>query len=389
MHVDVISAEGACYSCVPCAASESAAAQGASESTAGLGASESIAALGASASAATCASESAAIAEALHTFTHESGASRCFFRYCTTVTPLVAPVPVSLADPSGGPVVPRASTVLPCPAAPSGALSALHLPSFSTNLVSNTFLHDVWVDTFFPGRQRVAICTCSWTGRYRATFTRQPGSSLYTLTTASAQVAASGQVAVSSQVSGSGQLAVSCSCRVLSHQTLLWHHHLGHPSLLRLRSMNSRLLVSGLPRSLPPLPRSLAPPCLPCVEGRQRAAPHSSSFPLTTAPLQTLHMDQSGRLQCFDPLDPRYSSPAARAVLARPSSLASALLAGFCRDEGIIQSFMLPASPHQNGIAEHRSGLIMEVARTSIIHAAAPHFLWPFAVQYAAHQLNH
>ncbi|CAI7925841.1 unnamed protein product, partial [Closterium sp. NIES-53] len=30
----------------------------------------------------------------------------------------------------------------------------------------------------------------------------------------------------------------------------------------------------------------------------------------------------------------------------------------------------------------------MEVARTSMIHAAAPHFLWPFAVQYAAHQLN-
>ncbi|CAI7891181.1 unnamed protein product [Closterium sp. NIES-53] len=30
----------------------------------------------------------------------------------------------------------------------------------------------------------------------------------------------------------------------------------------------------------------------------------------------------------------------------------------------------------------------MEVAHTSMIHAAAPHFLWPFAVRYAAHQLN-
>ncbi|CAI7896343.1 unnamed protein product [Closterium sp. NIES-54] len=30
----------------------------------------------------------------------------------------------------------------------------------------------------------------------------------------------------------------------------------------------------------------------------------------------------------------------------------------------------------------------MDVARTSMIHAAAPHFLWPFAVQYAAHKLN-
>ncbi|CAI5950567.1 unnamed protein product [Closterium sp. NIES-65] len=32
--------------------------------------------------------------------------------------------------------------------------------------------------------------------------------------------------------------------------------------------------------------------------------------------------------------------------------------------------------------------MVMDVARTSMMHAAAPHFLWPFAVQYAAHQLN-
>ncbi|CAI6006380.1 unnamed protein product [Closterium sp. NIES-64] len=30
----------------------------------------------------------------------------------------------------------------------------------------------------------------------------------------------------------------------------------------------------------------------------------------------------------------------------------------------------------------------MDVARTSMMHAAAPHFLWPFAVGYAAHQIN-
>ncbi|CAI7897751.1 unnamed protein product [Closterium sp. NIES-54] len=30
----------------------------------------------------------------------------------------------------------------------------------------------------------------------------------------------------------------------------------------------------------------------------------------------------------------------------------------------------------------------MDVARKSMMHAAAPHFLWPFAVRYAAHQIN-
>ncbi|CAI7902072.1 unnamed protein product, partial [Closterium sp. NIES-54] len=66
----------------------------------------------------------------------------------------------------------------------------------------------------------------------------------------------------------------------------------------------------------------------------------------------------------------------------------SDVLRDFCRGEGILQSFTLSASPQQNGIAECCMGLVMEVARTSMIHAAAPHFLWPFAVRYAARQLN-
>ncbi|CAI7844078.1 unnamed protein product, partial [Closterium sp. NIES-54] len=196
--------------------------------------------------------------------------------------------------------------------------------------------------------------------------------------------------------------------------------------------MASRVLVSGLPRSLPPLPPGPAPTCVPCVEGRQRAAPHSSEFPPTEAPLQTLHMDvwgparvrgqgheryfmlvvddysryttvfplrskgevtevlidwiRAARLQ----LRERFGSdfPVLRLHSDRGGEFSSDLLRAFCRAEGICQTFMLPASPQQNGIAEHRIGMVMDVARTSMIHAAAPHFLWPFAVQYAAHQIN-
>ncbi|CAI7805152.1 unnamed protein product, partial [Closterium sp. NIES-53] len=338
-------------------------------------------------------------AEALHTFALDSGASRCYFRDSTTLTPLPSPLPVRRADPSGGLVLARSSTVLLCPAVPSGSLSGLHLPSFSTNLVSTTALQDAMVTTTTPGGQRVSICTCTRTGRHLAKFTRRPGSSLYTLTTKPPQVAASAQVSASSPV------AAPCSCRLLSHQTLLWHHRLCHPSLPRLRGMHSRLLVSGLPRSLPPLPPSPTPPCLPCIKGRQRAAPRSSSFPPTTAPLQTLHMDVWGparvsgqdceryflliRAVCLQ-LRERFREdlPVLRLHSDRGGEFSSDLLREFCRGEGILHSFTLPASPQQNGVAEHRIGLVMEVARTSMIHATAPHFLWPFVVRYVAHQLN-
>ncbi|CAI7750951.1 unnamed protein product [Closterium sp. NIES-53] len=220
--------EGDYYLCVPPDPGIEAAALGAGET----------AALGASASAAPGAGESApsgtASAQVFHTFTLDSGASRSFFRDRTTLTPLSRPVAVSLADPSGGPVLASFSTVLLCPAAPSGSLSGLYLPSFSTNLVSGADLQDQGVDQFTPASQRVTHCTCARTGRHLATFTRRPGSSLYTLSTESPRVSASSQVAASSQVlaaaSGSGPESAPCSCRLLSHQTLLWHHRLGHPS---------------------------------------------------------------------------------------------------------------------------------------------------------------
>ncbi|CAI7742821.1 unnamed protein product [Closterium sp. NIES-54] len=236
------------------------------------------------------ASTGAAPVEALHTFTLDSGATRCFFRNCTTVTPLTAPVPVTLADPSVDPVVARASTVLPCPMAPSVSLAGLHLLWFATNLVSNTILQDQFVTVTTSRGELVAIFTDSRTGTHLATFTRRPGSGMYTLTTESAQVA------------GSDQLAATCS-------------------------------------SLPPPPRLLAPPCLPYVEGRQCATPHSSSFPPTAAPLKTLHMDVGGEFS-------------------------SRFLEDFCHEDGITLLFMLPASPQQNGIAERRVGLIMETSPT-------------------------
>ncbi|CAI7873449.1 unnamed protein product [Closterium sp. NIES-53] len=135
MYALSVSAEGDCYLCVPPDPCIEAA---------DLGASESIL-------------PGTAPAEALHTFTLDSGASRCFFRKSTTLTPPSAPVPVKLADPSGCPVLARSSTLLLCPAVPSGSLSGVHLPSFSMKLVSAAALQDAMVTTTTPGGQRVSI----------------------------------------------------------------------------------------------------------------------------------------------------------------------------------------------------------------------------------------
>ncbi|CAI7884963.1 unnamed protein product [Closterium sp. NIES-53] len=90
-----------------------------------------------------------------------------------------------------------------------------------------------------------------------------------------------------------------------------------------------------------------------------RAAPHSS-FPPTSAPLQTLHMDVWG-----------------------PSRISG---------QGCERYFLLVVDDYTRyntvfplrSKVERRIGLVMEVARTSMNHAVARHFLWPFAVRYAS-----
>ncbi|CAI7906408.1 unnamed protein product [Closterium sp. NIES-54] len=127
------------------------------------------------------------------------------------------------------------------------------------------------------------------------------------------------------------------------------------------------VLVTGLPRSLPPLPPGPAPTCVPCVEGWQRAAPHSSEFPPTEAPLQTLHLDVWGPARVRGQGHERYFL--------------------LVVDDYPRYTTVFPLR-RKGEVTERRIGMVMDVARTSMIHAAAPHFLWPFAVQYAAHQIN-
>ncbi|CAI7917926.1 unnamed protein product [Closterium sp. NIES-54] len=311
MYALADSAEGDCYLSVPPDPSIAATALGASASAApGAG---------------TFALSGTAPTESLHTFTLDSGASRSFFRDSTTLTPLSRPVAVSLADPSGNPVLPHSSTVLPCPAAPSGLLSGLHLPSFSTNLVSGADLHNAWV-------------------------------------------AAPSQVFAAA--SRSSPASAPCSCHPLAHETLLWHHRLGHPSLPRLQGMASHalryfvLVVDDYSRYTTVFPlRSkgeVTEVLIDWIRGARRQLSESFGSDL---PVLRLHSDRGGEFS-------------------------SDLLRAFCRSEGIRQTFTLPASPQQNGIAERRIGMVMDVARTSMIHAASPHFLWPFMVRYAEHQIN-
>ncbi|CAI7888035.1 unnamed protein product [Closterium sp. NIES-53] len=331
MYALSVSSEGDCYRCVPPDPGRDATALGASESGTLLG---------------------TAPAQALHTFTLDSGASSCFFRDSTTLTPLSTPVPVRLADPSGNLVMARSSTVLPCPAVPSGSLSGLHLPLFSANLVSTAALQDAMVTTTTPRGVRV-----------------RSGSRLFLV---------SPPVALGSSVAPPPGSPLPA--------TPSWH------------ALSPSCLWSSL---VPASPATLACPARPSL--RRGAASRERYFLQVvddyTRYTTVFPLRRKG--QVVDVLIPRICTVrlqlrerfgqdllVLRLHSDRGGEFSSNLLWDFCHGEGILQSFTLPESPQQNGIAERRIGLVMEVTRTSMIHAVAPHFLWPFAVRYVAHQLN-
>ncbi|CAI7882605.1 unnamed protein product [Closterium sp. NIES-54] len=331
----------------------------------------------------------------------DSGKSHCLFHNHKTLTPLLAPVPVALADPSSGPAVVHSSTTLPCPMVSSGVLRGLHIPSFTRNLVGVGYLQDRGITVTFVGGGRTAVCTDAATGSVLATFTRESRSGLYVLHTERSPFASSDQVAASPQV----LVSIRSLCLV---------------------SMASHSLVSGLPCVFSSLPPSLAPPCTPCVAGRLNATPHSSSLRPAAAPFQNLHLDVWGPTPMLGPERERYflvvvddySRYTTVFPLAKKSEVTSTLirwllatqgtrgsrvrclhsdrgdefcfgvLAGFYSKQGIRQSWTLPESPQQNGVVERRIGLIMDITHMSMIHARAPHFLWPYALHYAVHQLN-
>ncbi|CAI7868268.1 unnamed protein product [Closterium sp. NIES-53] len=162
---------------------------------------------------------------------------------------------------------------------------------------------------------------CTRMGRHLATFTGLPGSSPYTLATEPPQVAAS------AQVSASGPVAPPCSCRLCRTRPSRGITALITPPCHAFVACTLASLFLVFPRlCLPSRPRLPRPAFLASRGGSD----HERYFLLV--------VDDNTRYTTVRSL--------------RGGEFSSDLLRDFCPGEGILQSFTLPASPQQNGIAE-------------------------------------
>ncbi|GJX31958.1 retrovirus-related pol polyprotein from transposon TNT 1-94 [Tanacetum coccineum] len=208
-----------------------------------------------------------------------------------------------------------------------------------------------------------------------------------------------------------------------STKSWLWHRRLNHLNFGTLNELARKNLVRGLPM----LKYDKDHLCPSCQLGKSKKASHPLKTENTnTEVLHTLHMDLCGPMRTESINGKKYvlvivddytrfgwvrflrskdETPQAiekfivqtqRALNAtvrfvrtdNGTEFVNKTLDGWFESIGISHETSVPRSPQQNGVVERRNRTLMEAARTMLIYAKAPLFLWAEAVATACYTLN-
>ncbi|GJU66222.1 retrovirus-related pol polyprotein from transposon TNT 1-94 [Tanacetum coccineum] len=217
--------------------------------------------------------------------------------------------------------------------------------------------------------------------------------------------------------------ALGPSSTASSTKSWLWHRRLNHLNFGTLNELARKNLVRGLPM----LKYDKDHLCPSCQLGKSKKASHPLKTENTnTKVLHTLHMDLCGPMRTESINGKKYvlvivddytrfgwvrflrtkdETPQViekfivktqRALNAtvrfvrtdNGTEFVNKTLDGWFESVGISHETSVPRSPQQNGVVERRNRTLMEAARTMLIFAKAPLFLWAEAVATACYTLN-
>ncbi|GJS67342.1 retrovirus-related pol polyprotein from transposon TNT 1-94 [Tanacetum coccineum] len=227
-------------------------------------------------------------------------------------------------------------------------------------------------------------------------------------------------------ISLNDMLASSPVClltKASSTKSWLWHRRLNHLNFGTLNELARNDLVRGLPK----LKYDKDHLCPSCQLGKSKKSSHPlKTVNTNTEILNTLHMDLCGPMRIESINKKKYilvivddytrfgwvrflrtkdETPEAikkfivttqRALNAtvryvrtdNGTEFVNKTLTAFFESVGITHNTSVPRSPQQNGVVERRNRTLMEAARTMLIFAKAPLFLWAEAVATACYTLN-
>ncbi|GJS84275.1 putative ribonuclease H-like domain-containing protein [Tanacetum coccineum] len=151
----------------------------------------------------------------------------------------------------------------------------------------------------------------------------------------------------------------------------LWHRHLSHPNF----GVINHLASHGLVRGLPKLKFEKDHLCSACAMGKSKKKSHKPKFEDTNQEkLYLLHMDLCG---------PMHVASVNGKKTDNGTEFVNQILREYYEKIGISHETSVARSSQQNGVVERRNRTLIEAARTMLIYAKAPLFLWAEAVATA------
>nr|GEV40476.1 retrovirus-related Pol polyprotein from transposon TNT 1-94 [Tanacetum cinerariifolium] len=164
----------------------------------------------------------------------------------------------------------------------------------------------------------------------------------------------------------------------LKTKSRLWRRRLSH---LNFGAIN-HLARQGLVRGLPKLKFEKNHLCSACAMGKSTKKSHNlKSEDTNQEKLYLLHMDLCGPM-CVESVNGNkyILVPVCRIRTDNETEFVNQTLREYYEEVGISHETSVAHSPQQNGVIERRNRRLIEAARTMLIYAQAPLFLWAEAV---------
>ncbi|GJX65877.1 retrovirus-related pol polyprotein from transposon TNT 1-94 [Tanacetum coccineum] len=183
--------------------------------------------------------------------------------------------------------------------------------------------------------------------------------------------------------------------KALKTKSWLWHRRLSH---LNFGAIN-HLARHGLVRGLPKLKFEKDHLCSACAMGKSKKKPHKpKSEDTNQEKLYLLHMDLCGPMRVASVNGKKYIlvivDDYSRFTWVKclrtdnGTEFVNQTLREYYEKIGISHETSVARSPQQNGVVERRNRTLIEAARTMLIYAKAPLFLWAEAVATACYTQN-
>ncbi|GJX31264.1 retrovirus-related pol polyprotein from transposon TNT 1-94 [Tanacetum coccineum] len=159
----------------------------------------------------------------------------------------------------------------------------------------------------------------------------------------------------------------------------LWHRRLSH---LNFGAIN-HLARHGLVRGLPKLKFEKDHLCSACAMGKSKKKPHKpKSKDTNQEKLYLLHMDLCRPMRVASINEKKYI------LFIVVDFLSLTWVKSLGQNWSISHEIFVSRSPQQNGVVERRNRTLIEAARTMLVYAKAPLFLWAEVVATACYTQN-